>query len=267
MPLYYAFLAVYFGAAALRGRPDPLSAQAWYWLHLSNWQSAYNPLQFPSLSVFWSLAIEEQFYLVWPLLVWTLSPRALFRACLGGALACMALRNFSAAQAMETAYPLSLCRLTPFHIDGLLLGSLCALIYRDPDLRAAAKPYLGWLALLSAAAFLAIAWSARDHSQWMSRFGYAAIALAAASLVLFAALHSPWMLRAPVLRSFGKYSYCIYVIHTAVYAHILWPLQKVLGGGEAAGAAAGAVCIAAIYLAAACSWKLFEKRFLALAPK
>jgi peptidoglycan/LPS O-acetylase OafA/YrhL len=91
--------------------------------------------------------------------------------------------------------------------------------------------------------------------------------LTGASLVLFAALYSPWMLRAPVLRSFGKYSYCIYVIHTAVYAHILWPLQKVLGGGEAAGAAAGAVCIAAIYLAAACSWKLFEKRFLALAPK
>ena len=72
-PVYYAFLAVYFLVVPLLPGGAPpgegqLADQLWYWTYLSNWLPL---LEHPSgpLNHLWSLAVEEQFYLVWPLLV------------------------------------------------------------------------------------------------------------------------------------------------------------------------------------------------------
>src|SRR4029079_8779404 len=48
--------------------------QGWYWTYLANW---IQPID--GLPHFWSLAVEEQFYLVWPLLVWMLGARRLLK--------------------------------------------------------------------------------------------------------------------------------------------------------------------------------------------
>ena len=66
-PLYYATLFVLLVVVP----PDPvvraaLHDQVYYWLYVSNWAQPFEH-KIPTLAHFWSLAVEEQFYLLWPL--------------------------------------------------------------------------------------------------------------------------------------------------------------------------------------------------------
>jgi len=76
-PLYYAFLAIYFFVLPhLLATPvPPLHTQMWSWLYLENVPRTFTALTTSGPDHFWSLAVEEQFYLVWPLLVFVLSRR------------------------------------------------------------------------------------------------------------------------------------------------------------------------------------------------
>jgi len=82
-PLYYAFLLV---ALVLLPIVTPASLadvylhefptqKVWYWLYLSNFYQAFHPTHH-LVFVSWSLAIEEQFYLCWPLVVFLCSRKA-----------------------------------------------------------------------------------------------------------------------------------------------------------------------------------------------
>jgi peptidoglycan/LPS O-acetylase OafA/YrhL len=62
-PIYYAVLFV----ALAVGFPSVRDAIGWHLAYLSNWYFAYQG--FDKVSHLWSLAVEEQFYLVWPWLV------------------------------------------------------------------------------------------------------------------------------------------------------------------------------------------------------
>jgi peptidoglycan/LPS O-acetylase OafA/YrhL len=134
-PLYFALLAVAFVliptlVPALRqSHPRFLDAAPWYATFLTNVALARSH----GMAAFgtghlWSLAIEEQFYLVWPLVVLRATPRALARVTLAlfglGVLARAALRLTGVTDAYETYV------LTPTHLDGLLAGALLALARR-----------------------------------------------------------------------------------------------------------------------------------------
>jgi peptidoglycan/LPS O-acetylase OafA/YrhL len=58
-PLYYLTITWLWAAGAL---PDA----AWHWLYLSNAKYATDQCWQPGVSHFWSLAVEEQFYLIYP---------------------------------------------------------------------------------------------------------------------------------------------------------------------------------------------------------
>ncbi len=79
-PPYYAFLFV-FGVLYPLARHRPLDAPWWHWTYLTNVAIAAG-LPVNSCSHFWSLAIEEQFYLLWPLLIYMLSRKAAMNACI-----------------------------------------------------------------------------------------------------------------------------------------------------------------------------------------
>ena len=99
-PLYYAVLAVLFLllplVAGLSSAGPPWTTlrahQAWAWLYGVNvfvalrgeWALSY-------LDHFWSLAVEEHFYFVWPFVVWALArrPRVLLATSLGVAWAAL----------------------------------------------------------------------------------------------------------------------------------------------------------------------------------
>src|SRR5205823_1934832 len=88
-PLYYGFLGVVF---LLLPRVTPfgrhlaalLHYQVWYWTYLLNVLISlrgWPPVA--DFNHFWLLAVEDQFYLVWPFVVYMLGRRALLAACVG----------------------------------------------------------------------------------------------------------------------------------------------------------------------------------------
>jgi len=77
---------------------------------------------------FWSLSIEEQFYLAWPLFLVALRPRVALGVALGGAFSVAAWRFFSTQEMMYT-YWWGTAR-TQYRADALLLGCALAILMR-----------------------------------------------------------------------------------------------------------------------------------------
>jgi len=115
-PLYYAVLVV----SLLR--PLPLRIAPWYFTYGCNILFARNNAWGP-LSHFWSLAVEEQFYVVWPLLT-LLTPRSWLRWCLVGMVGVSVSWRLCAHLAgANDFYP---DVLLPACLDSLAVGALLA---------------------------------------------------------------------------------------------------------------------------------------------
>jgi peptidoglycan/LPS O-acetylase OafA/YrhL len=108
------------------GRSDEL----WYWVYLSNWRDVAQQNRY--IRHFWSLSIEEQFYIVWPLLVYLISKRFLQYLCLPLAAVAPILRFIAP---MKCVSPYAIYETIPFRFEGLALGALLALAVRDISLR------------------------------------------------------------------------------------------------------------------------------------
>src|SRR5690606_2384608 len=88
-PLYYAVLVVLiflvpegFAVRYAPGLDQLRDVQIWLWSYLTNFHLAEtNAFSIPYVSHFWSLAVEEQFYLVWPFIIASLTRRAALTAC------------------------------------------------------------------------------------------------------------------------------------------------------------------------------------------
>lgn len=227
-PLYYlvTFLSLvvlphfpfWFDLLAGPGAPRE---QLPYWLYLTNFAvAARERFMHGVLDISWSLAIEEQFYLVWPAVVWFCPPRALGWLCAG--LIGLATLGRLAALGSGTA-PIAVYVLPFFRADALATGALLAWLARRGSLDGlhASGPWAFWV---GAGGVVAVCWLDGDSWWWgeaMQRAGYSLVALAAAG-ALIAALNRrtgarwPRLLAAGWLRAFGKYSYALYLFHLPV---------------------------------------------------
>ncbi len=284
-PLYYAMLAaVFLLAPLLRFLVTPkfetlADHQAPLWLYYSNLAVAWNgrfffQAEWVELNHFWSLAIEEQFYLIWPAVVLLCGRRALLAVCLTLPAAAFTLRAALGWNGDHQClvYVLTLCRW-----DGLAIGGLLALASRTSGWR---ERLMRPASIVAVASFLGlISMAARENGlPWykpaVQVFGYSLLAVFFGA-VLFLAVHSRpngRLIRLwthPALRFFGKYSYGLYVAHP----NIVKLLERILSAEKLArwsGAPAlGALLFMALALAlsiaaALISWHLYEKHFLKL---
>jgi peptidoglycan/LPS O-acetylase OafA/YrhL len=130
-PLYYFALAV----VLLAGVPDAREGAAWHLAYLSN---VYGVLHghMGSLAHFWSLAVEEQFYLVWPALVLFVPRRWLGPLFVASALTGPLSR---AIAYLLIGDPSLACILTPCCLDSLGLGAILAHLWRQRGSAGAGK--------------------------------------------------------------------------------------------------------------------------------
>src|SRR5579883_2755346 len=232
-------------------------------------------------SQFWSLAVEEQFYLVWPAVVLLCDDRRrLMTVCAALVAAAFVLRSAlvlgGGFEVFDKAAPYNL---TPCRIDTLATGAFVALLMRGE--RAAVErlariaPYVGGAAV---AVVLAL-YMTRDRlfpaDGAVATFGFSAFALLFGALVLRAVTAAPGaplyrLLSGRVLRTFGKYSYALYVVHLAVEFQLMmhiggqfW-LRPVAGSYVLTNAVFSTMCTAVSFAIAWSSWHLVEKRVLAL---
>jgi peptidoglycan/LPS O-acetylase OafA/YrhL len=278
LPIYFIFLFVTLRIALPLAHTKGYFLQSvdsgseiWYWTLLSNWHSPFEPAAGGPLSHLWSLAIEEQFYLVWPLAVFLARGVRLAWISLGLVVLSLTLRLF---WPFDPAFPEVMYRWTPFRMEPLVLGALVAWVARQPALEkkvARAIPALFAVAAAGLCAVLAIAKDPTNLNPEMIRFGFTPIAVLYAIFVFQAGVapaKNGWFskaLRAGWLRSFGKYSYAIYIVHlplalAAVEGKEIASAQW--GWPHALGSLVGGVSLS--FALALLSWELIEKRFLAL---
>jgi peptidoglycan/LPS O-acetylase OafA/YrhL len=277
-PLYYGTLAVAFLILpALGVLPAPLAHdrphQVWLWTYLSNWVLAHDARSetFPH---FWSLAVEEQFYLVWPFVLRALDARRCLALCVALALAALAARVglLAAGVSRDALYTFLFTRM-----DALALGGAAAAALRVP---AASRWLVARRRALPAASLAVLVVGALSTDVYAlptfagSTIGYLLLSVAFALAVLGAAtaeLTPPsrsLILRAAPLRTLGKYSYAIYVFHKPLHDFVGKPLLARLhiDATRSAGAAIVYVLagLSAVLLAAFLSYHLYEKHFLRL---
>jgi peptidoglycan/LPS O-acetylase OafA/YrhL len=191
-----------------------------YWLYLTNVSVADRGLVHGMLDVSWSLAVEEQFYLIWAPIIWLCPPRLIGLLCAAVILGEPLARWFALTRGVE---PLSIYVLTWFRLDGLATGGLVAWLLRR-DLMPALGRWAPAAALLGVAGIIAVSYDSGDSWWWhprMQQVGFSLIALTAGAMVVMAInrpADSLWvrMLSVRWLRAFGKYSYCLYLIHLPV---------------------------------------------------
>ena len=199
-PLYYGVLALLFFVAPLipllQGPTlDYLvDRQAWAWLYAVNiyiakqgdWSLSY-------LDHFWSLAIEEHFYLFWPLVVFLLArrPRILIAVCLATALSAMLARLTGSLMGLSwwTTYVL-----TPFRLDGLALGAFLAVTARQPGgMEALVRALPRVVALVGGLVAVTFVWTRLVSSQGLELV----LPIRAALILMLLACLLVWALIAP----------------------------------------------------------------------
>jgi len=279
-PLYFGSLLL----LLLLTRPLHFSWSGWqyfyltYTANLALWR-AQVPLQlgFFNISHFWSLQVEEQFYLLWPFMVYRVrQPLALARLSLAGCALILGVRIFLVAMRSHPGFDYPYLPYAPTFAcaDNLLFGcALCTLLrtpWQPTILRLAPRAF----SLLSLALLLVFVCNHGFNWQgklFMPTVGFTLVGLFCAALIAMA-LHprsiTQRVFASPLLRFFGRYSYGLYVFHYSIEGAVSHPLRRLLGDHLHSKALAvfgdGLVVGALSVLAALFSYHLFEIHFLRL---
>jgi len=267
-PLYYLVVGLLLFAL---DRPATTGAEkASYLLYYQNVRYALcgEGTLDPARLITWSLAIEEQFYLVWPTVVWLCSRRALARVCIATIVVATALRLGLLAGGLQTTHFLTPCRL-----DTLAAGALLALVPPPPRWLGVACAWLGFGGLLAIARLTGASFPPAIP---MQRWGLlAALAFAVGLLTL---ARQPGLVasvcRFASLRALGQVSYCVYLVHFLVLDVLTRGVLALPDGtkqtiasvlpAQAIAALLGLCCLCGSWLVAAISWRLFEAPILRL---
>ncbi|MGH9615513.1 MAG: acyltransferase family protein [Acidobacteriaceae bacterium] len=275
-PIYY--FAVTAGLVAAHYLPwwnaimPPERMRASYYFYAQNWPIFWNHGSYMTVNAFghfWSLAVEEQFYLVWPMVIWLLPEGGILALCTAGLVVALPLRFYMVHRYAES---LGAMVMTTSRMDGLLVGAILAVLLRRGQIP------LRWISLCLGIGAAIIGFIAVFHHTelidtyfYMPTIGITGFSLLCGGFLALSQHPIGWLrsaLNAGWLRTTGKYSYGMYIYHVPIYLileHVLetrfgvrfplpLPLALVYIGG----------LIAITFLIAKLSYDQFESRILAL---
>ncbi len=279
-PLYYGVLAIFFVLAphlswySSQGVAEATRYQAWYWLYASNFLIAFKEdWIFEQFTHFWSLSVEEHFYLIWPAIVYFVAPRKLSWVCVGFIIGALVLREIFEQMEFSTFYA---HLLTPSRVDSLAMGALIAVAARKggglTSLIKPARIILFLCAIVIGVIYLCVH-DFNPSRQIVRTAGFTTLAIFFGAALILSVTARPGSLTGKILggrflRFFGKYSYALYIFHVLIVPPLReWvPAERL---AKTIGALPGllvhiAACFAASIALALLSWNLFEKWFLKL---
>jgi len=231
-PLYFAFLLLVSLPAFIHFRipflvrlsPDDLLSVGGFYYNFRI--SFFSHASLVNIHHFWSLCVEEHFYLIWPFIVICLSAKRLVQVCLTGMILSLSARIavLASGQWKLTAY-----YITPCELDGLLAGAFLACALRNPDLRKCVADGCGKITCLAAASLiLLIMYQGHFYNEdgpgisgnLSLTIGISAVSLLFTGLIANMMLGRYRLVRSwlstRLLVSLGKYSYGMYVFHMLV---------------------------------------------------
>lgn len=272
-PLYYGFLLVATVVSLAMGRkPHDLSDTWWLWTYLQNIKFTFffdwSNFGFNfETTHFWSLAVEEHFYLIWPVIVLALSKRNMIRFLYGiiglAFISRLVLQYFN----VDT-YFFTLCRM-----DALALGGLIAFYWsqegRVTQLVRAAKLFFLFTLIVSIPLYAGCSGKGFAIIQPVK---YQIVAIAYGSFMVL--VLTSWarslvgrFFSLRFMRNLGKYSYAIYIFHPLTIDFFFLEYNKRFKQVEFTSLLMPLVFIInvfIVYFLAYLSWHLYERHFLDL---
>jgi len=280
-PLYYLYLLISFcivlpySYAHLNGAEQAKvlvaqHSQVWFWLYLSNIKQMFNGVFFGAgVGHLWSLAIEEQFYIMWPLIIYFFplnTVKKIAAAIIGGALLLRIIMAFMHVDP-QLIYVFTFTR-----IDALALGTLVAILsmqgyaFNFKKIKTAI-PVLVLLSVI----ILYFFGPRAEHHPVMYTVGLSVFGICFALVIALLQSATPFRFRgifsSRLFVFLGKYSYALYIFHPLVRQVLMrfmgnpkvimgtqvpWELMFILIG-----------CLVSVGVALL-SWNLYEKWFLKL---
>lgn len=274
-PLYYGVLLFgWLSVVSLTPKDIPrlsgADSYAWHWFYASNIGISFkgdwlNSPTWVQISHFWSLAIEEQFYLFWPVLVFILPPKWLERLSIFLVVSSPLVLPILYHQIGDTATYVS----TLGRLGELTAGAWLSIMIRKPQAWANLSRYFGIIALVTGLALLL----ERSFFPVLKPIEQTAMMILSAACVGIATdparRVTQIFFQSSVLRWLGSYSYGIYVYHHVfknVWRQFLWNgwILPMVGPGGIGKmlyfTSAGGITLGLAWL----SWRYFEAPILSL---
>jgi len=221
----------------------------------------------------WSLAVEEQFYLISPLVVRLLTTRLLMVFLVGVIAAAPLLRVVLLA---ERVNPQLVSILMPCRADSLAIGMLAAVLWRRDGFRKWLSERMGTFYAILAALFAGVValwkWSPQSLTRGMETIGFTWLAAFYVAILLLALVRREGpiarLTRMAWLRELGRVSYCVYLIHLVVNVACHTLLRKAPPSiSDWRGAAVTLFAAALTFGIAWISWKVLEGPLVRLGHK
>jgi peptidoglycan/LPS O-acetylase OafA/YrhL len=247
------------------GLPAVLGYFTNWWLlfhHVSYFQSVGRP---PLVLHLWSLAVEEQFYLLWPLILLLAAGRHGRIRRVGWVALVLALASsaWMAILFQTSQDPSRVYFGTDSHAGGLLLGAALAIAFppwsRAGTVRSSARRLMSVVGLGAFAGLVALMVILNQYGTFTYRGGLQLATVLTAVVILVAthpAVRGARILATPVLQWIGKRSYAIYLWHWPIFELTRPGIDLSLPGWEIT-----ALRFALVAVASDLSYRLVEQPF------